>query len=109
MTGFDDVEFPPQPSRNPDQQTSEDTNPSTHSNNGNRQIKKRNRIPVSCNECRRRKLRCAPRKHDVLTRVDVIAKIHAQLVFKEAKPTAVNSPSLSLTSRTIPQLVCVEF
>ena len=68
MTGFDNLELPLQPAQNLDRQTSDDTNPSTNSNNkGNRQIKKRNRIPVSCNECRRRKLRCATRKNDVLT------------------------------------------
>ena len=65
MAGFDDLELPPHATQNPDQPTSEDTNPSTNSDNiGNRQIKKRNRIPVSCNQCRRRKLKFPPLKYE---------------------------------------------
>ena len=52
MSGVGDRETP----QDCDQQASEDT-PSADGNNGPRQVKKRNRIPVSCSECRRRKLR----------------------------------------------------
>jgi hypothetical protein len=62
MNGLDGLELPPRPSQDSDhgpsdRRTSEDLNESPNGSNGQRQVKKRNRIPVSCNECRRRKLR----------------------------------------------------
>lgn len=58
MTGTDDLELlPQQPQSSPKRGSSGDT---ANGNNRPRPVKKRNRIPVSCNECRRRKLRYYP-------------------------------------------------
>ena len=61
MDGLDGLELPPRGSRTSigSDSQAEDVNTNTNSatNKAAREIKKRNRIPVSCNECRRRKLR----------------------------------------------------
>ena len=54
MDNIDDLELPPKPAQNIGRRVSEEGNSAS---SGPRQIKKRNRIPVSCSECRRRKLR----------------------------------------------------
>jgi hypothetical protein len=59
MTDIDDLELPPEAPQNvSDRRDSEETPAGGRGNNGgSRPVKKRNRIPISCNECRRRKLR----------------------------------------------------
>ena len=102
MTSINNQELSRQSAQNADQRTSDDTNPN---NNNSRQIKKRNRIPLSCNACRRRKLRWGER-HSILT-ADAIVQTHVQLVSKEVTPTDVNLLSLrshnciSLSKRVI--------
>src|SRR5271170_2625926 len=53
----EDLELPPHAAQSFDRRDSEETYTSNGTPGNSRQVKKRNRIPVSCNECRRRKLR----------------------------------------------------
>src|SRR5277367_4142746 len=90
-----DLELPPHITPSSDRRDSDDTNTSNATSANSRQVKKRNRIPVSCNEYRRRKLRFSHPPpspfYKKLTRVDVIVKTHVQHVSNEAMPIIVNS------------------
>jgi hypothetical protein len=97
MDNSDGLELPPRPAQNsPERQNT--GRKSSNANTDAREIKKRNRIPVSCNECRRRKLRYHFLK--TVTHSDVIGRNPARHVFSEAMPTHVDSLNLSLQTRT---------
>jgi hypothetical protein len=70
MNSSDNLELPTRTDRNSissDRQQTDDSPPTNghgSSNSKAREIKKRNRVPVSCNECRRRKLRSPLPTHD---------------------------------------------
>jgi len=102
MASIDDLELHQNPNENPSSRTSEEIKTFRESNSEHRQIKKRNRIPVSCNECRRRKLRFSPHLIESLC-LDVIERTPVQHVSKEAKPEAVNSLN-QFTHHGIPSL-----
>jgi hypothetical protein len=104
MNNLDGLELPPRADRtslgsdSPPEEAGADN---SANNKAAREVKKRNRIPVSCNECRRRKLRStsfvAP-----INFIDVIEKTLVRPVFNEAMLTDVNSLNLCPLSSNPP-------
>lgn len=73
MDNSDDLALPPRAAQiTRDYQATEQSSSTINGNTTAREIKKRNRIPVSCNECRRRKLRYSSSflSYDSLPRCD---------------------------------------